>query len=214
MKTRNKALVLTLCAVLLVVATVMGTLAYLTSTDSVTNTFTVGKVALTLDEAKVNPNGTLIYKEDGTTPVARVRENAYKLIPGHSYTKDPTVHVTADSENSYIFVKVENGIAALEAATVQGENGYKTIADQIAANHWTQLDGVANVYYQEYTSQGTNKDLKVFENFKIADTASAGDAWNNAANATVTVTAYAVQKDGFNTAKDAWSATFGATANP
>ena len=54
MKTRSKALVLTLCAVLLVVATVMGTMAYLTSTDTVTNTFTVGKVAITLDEAKVN----------------------------------------------------------------------------------------------------------------------------------------------------------------
>lgn len=212
MKTRNKALVLTLCAVLLVVATVMGTLAYLTSTDSVTNTFTVGKVALTLDEAKVNPNGTLIYKEDGTTPVARVRENAYKLIPGHTYTKDPTVHVEANSENSWIFVKVENGITALEAARV--ENGYQPIADQITANGWMILDDFDNVYYKEYTSQGTNKDLKVFENFKIADTASNGDAWNNAANATVTVTAYAVQQDGFNTAKDAWSATFGATANP
>ena len=53
MKTRNKALVLTLCAVLLVVATVMGTLAYLTAeTGPVTNTFTVGKVDIELKETK------------------------------------------------------------------------------------------------------------------------------------------------------------------
>lgn len=210
MKTRSKALVLTLCAVLLVVATVMGTMAYLTSTDTVTNTFTVGKVAITLDEAKVNPNGTPVADAD------RVKANAYKLIPGHSYTKDPTVHVTAGSENSYIFVKVENGIAAFEADTETTEGGYKKIADQITDKGWTALTGVGNVYYKEYTSQNTAADLKVFENFKIADTAGSTDAWNNVnpQNTKVTVTAYAVQKDGFADANAAWTATFGAPVTP
>ena len=55
MKTKRKALLLSLCAVLLVVASVMGTMAYLTSTSAtVTNTFTVGNVGITLDEAPVN----------------------------------------------------------------------------------------------------------------------------------------------------------------
>lgn len=207
MKTRSKALVLTLCAVLLVVATVMGTMAYLTSTDTVTNTFTVGKVALTLDEAKVNTDGTPAANAD------RVKENAYKLIPGHSYTKDPTVHVTADSEDSYIFVKVENGIAALEAAKV--ENVYQPIADQITTNGWTALDGVTGVYYKVYTNGQPEKDMKVFNDFTIADDASTRDAWNNVGSDTkVTVTAYAVQKEGFADAKAAWDATFGATVNP
>ena len=58
MKTKSKALLLTLCAVLLVAASVMGTMAYLTSTDKVENTFTVGNVTITLDEAKVNTDGT------------------------------------------------------------------------------------------------------------------------------------------------------------
>lgn len=204
MKTRSKALVLTLCAVLLVVATVMGTMAYLTSTDSVTNTFTVGKVAITLDEAKVNTDGTPVADAD------RVKANAYKLIPGHSYTKDPTVHVTAGSENSYIFVKVENGIAAFEVA------GDKAIANQIEKNQWNNLKGVTGVYYKEYTSANAQKDLVVFENFEIADTAGSTDAWNNVnpQNTKVTVTAYAVQKDGFADANAAWTATFGAPANP
>ncbi len=196
MKTRNKALILTLCAVLLVVATVMGTLAYLTAqTDTITNTFTVGKVALTLDEAKVDAYGVAVQG------AARVKANAYKLIPGHSYTKDPTVHVAADSENSYIFVKVENGIAALEA---QDNN---TIANQIAAKGWMVLNGVANVYYKEYSSKNTVEDLVVFESFKIADAVSGTDAWNAIdENTKVTVTAYAVQKDGFADAKAAWTA--------
>lgn len=204
MKTRSKALVLTLCAVLLVVATVMGTMAYLTSSDSVTNTFTVGKVAITLDEAKVNLNGTPVANAD------RVKANAYKLIPGHSYTKDPTVHVTAGSEDSYIFVKVENGIAPFEVA------GDKAIAKQIEKNQWNDLKGVTGVYYKEYTSANAQKDLVVFENFEIANTAGSTDAWNNVnpQNTKVTVTAYAVQKDGFADANAAWTATFGAPANP
>ena len=59
MKTKSKALLMTLCAVLLVAASVLGTMAYLTSTDEVENTFTVGNVKIALDEAKVNADGTV-----------------------------------------------------------------------------------------------------------------------------------------------------------
>ena len=198
MKKKTKALMLVLCAVLLVTASVLGTMAYLTSTDQVVNTFTVGKVAITLDEAQV--------KEDGT-PVAgaaRVTGNAYHLLPGHTYTKDPTVHVQANSEDSFIFVKVENGIANYEAGT--------TIAAQIAENGWKPLTGVANVYYKDYTKRAEITDLPVFGNFTIADHANATDGWNNfSAETKVTVTAYAVQQDGFASAAAAWGETFGAT---
>lgn len=198
MKKKTKALMLVLCAVLLVTASVLGTMAYLTSTDQVVNTFTVGKVAITLDEAQV--------KEDGTpvADAARVKENAYHLLPGHTYTKDPTVHVQANSEDSFIFVKVENGIARYEAGT--------TIAEQIAARGWTPLAGVANVYYKDYTKSAEITDLPVFGNFTIADNADAADSWNNfSAETKVTVTAYAVQQDGFASAAAAWGETFGAT---
>lgn len=106
MKTKSKALLLTLCAVLLVAASVMGTMAYLTSTDTVENTFTVGNVKITLDEAKVNTDGTL------ATPAERVKANEYKLLPGHTYTKDPTVTVIKGSESSYVRMKVTFNNAA------------------------------------------------------------------------------------------------------
>ena len=196
MKTKSKALLLTLCAVLLVAASVMGTMAYLTSTDEVQNTFTVGQVQITLDEKDT----------DNSTPDAdRDKANAYHLLPGNEYEKDPTVHVNAVSEDSWIFVKVENGIAAFEAATSTEENGYKSISDQITANGWTALDGVANVYYKPYTKSATGSDLIVFSNFKIADTANDVQGWATL-NATVNITAYAVQKDGFATAEAAWAA--------
>ena len=138
---------------------------------------------------------------DGT-PVqgaARVNENTYKLMPGHEYDKDPTVHVDADSEDSYIFVKVENEITDIEADT-------KIAAQITTTNGWTALDGVANVYYKEY--DGTVKDFVVFENFKIADTVDA-KALESYAGKTIKITAYAVQMDGFTGAADAWGKTFG-----
>lgn len=100
MKTKSKALLLTLCAVLLIAASVLGTMAYLTSTAKVENTFTVGKVEIKLDEAKVNADGIPVEGAD------RVTANSYKLMPGTTCTKDPTVTVKAGSEESYVRMKV------------------------------------------------------------------------------------------------------------
>ena len=100
MKTKSKALLLTLCAVLLVAASVLGTMAFLTSKDEVVNTFTVGSVAIKLDEAKANPDGSLVGNAD------RVKANSYKLLPGHTYNKDPMVTVRKGSEPSYIKMTV------------------------------------------------------------------------------------------------------------
>ena len=63
-KTKTKALLMSLCAVLLVAASVLGTMAYLTDSKDVKNTFTVGNVAIKLDEAKVNTDGTPVEGAD------------------------------------------------------------------------------------------------------------------------------------------------------
>lgn len=189
-KTKTKALVLSLCAVLLVAVSVFTTLAFLKSSDSVKNTFTVGKVAITLDEAKVNEYGV------ADTAATRVKKNTYKLIPGHDYTKDPTVHFAADSEASYLFVKVENGLSAIEADT--------KINAQILANGWAKLDGVDGVYYKKVDANNTSAavDYAVFGSFTLADDADV----SRYADAEINVTAYAIQADGFETASAAWTA--------
>lgn len=202
----KKTLMVVLALVLVIAMSVAGTMAYLTDNDSVTNTFTVGKVDISLDEAKVETNGAPVPNEN------RVKANTYHLIPGHSYTKDPTVHVDADSENCYVFVKVENGISSLEAVK---SDTYSPIADQIIANGWTSLTGVANVYYKTYDAASTAGDkgeLVVFEEFMIAGNADLSKV--NTQTTKIVVTAYAVQADGFNDAADAWANTFGAPAKP
>lgn len=193
----KKTLTVLLALVLVIAMSVAGTMAYLTSSDSVTNTFTVGKVAITLDEADVNEYGQKLndqgkVAEEDDTLAARVKANTYKLIPGHEYVKDPIVHVDADSENSWVFVKVTNGISTII------DSG-KTLDAQIEANHWTKLE--TGVYYKEYTKGQDDKDLEVFESFKL--TGNADVASYNAQ--TIVVNAYAIQKDGFDTAAAAWA---------
>lgn len=187
MKTRTKALLLTLCAALLVCATVLATMAFLTATDSVRNTFTVGNVAITLDEAEVDANGKAV------TPENRVDANQYKLIPGKTYDKDPTIHVATDSEDCWLFVKLENGLVDITGAT--------TIEAQMTAEGWTVIDDTKNIYaYQSIAS--ADADVVVFNTFTLAKDAAVEDY----ETAEIVVTAYAVQADGFTSAADAWAA--------
>ena len=174
----------------------MGTMAYLTSRDAVVNTFSVGSISMSLDEQDVD-NSTAGEND-------RDKANAYHLLPGHTYVKDPIIHIDAASEDAWIFVKVENGISAYEAATA---DGYTSIADQITANGWTALDGVTGVYYKEYTKGQNDKDLEVFAEFKVATNADEVDGWANITADThkINVTGYAVQMDRFeNNPAGAW----------
>jgi len=201
MKRTKKILAMLLCATLLVTGTVAVTVAYLTSTTKVVNnTFTVGKVAITLDEADVTEYGV---KETDS----RVIANKYKLIPGHNYLKDPTIHVgpTEASENVLLFVKVVNGLAGIEAAT--------TIENQMLAKGWEKLTGVANVWYWTGDSDSSkvteipvavadDKDVVVFDEFTLKSDAKV----EGYAAASITIEAYGVQADGFEnkTATEVW----------
>lgn len=189
MKTRNKALLMALCAVLLVTATVLGTMAYLTSTtDTVTNTFTAGKVAITLDETDV---------DDSTPNADRDTANAYTLVAGENYVKDPTVHVQKGSQESWLFVKVDASSFVTNAEVATGSN--KTIAEQMSANGWTLVSGQTNVYAYKETVEAED-DVEVFGKIYVKDGYAGTDV------SAITVQAYAVQASGFATAAAAYDA--------
>ena len=235
MKTKRKALLLSLCAVLLVVASVMGTMAYLTSTDTVTNTFTVGKVEIKLDETDVtNPNGP------------RVKANSYKLMPGTTYTKDPTVTVKAGSEESYVRMKVTfNNAAALMEMLPSAEDFdddadalalAKKLAPMLYLTNYTALDPVwlpdvtmlygdavlANPNYFDYdaandtvtyifyyptTVTATDKDVVLPAVFTEISLPEhvTGEQLAELNNFQITVIAEAIQAGSFKDAADAWS---------
>ena len=188
MKKLSKILLLILCAVLLVTASVMGTLAYLTNTTGpVTNTFTIGSVAITLDETDVDVYGV----KDGDT---RVVENTYKLIPGHEYIKDPTVHVGADSEECWVFIKLNNGLGNAAQITIDTAN-------------WTLVETVNDglVYAYNTTLTAGQSTTALFSTFTFASDADPEDYDGK----TIVLVGYAVQADGFDTAAAAWEAGFG-----
>lgn len=106
---KKKTMALVLALVLVVGCAVGGTLAWLMdSTSTVTNTFTVGDIDITLDEAKVDQDGNFLKGETKVDTLAeadRVMENKYQAIPGKTYSKDPTLTVKKGNEKCYLFVQ-------------------------------------------------------------------------------------------------------------
>ena len=207
----KKKLMTVLALVLVIAMSVAGTYAYLTSADKVVNTFTVGDVQIKLDEAKANPDGSLVANAD------RVKANSYKLLPGHTYAKDPMVTVLAGSESSYVKMTVTFTKAA-ELDAIFAPNG---------ANMTSIFNGYdsANWIYKGNTKD-TENNTRTYE-FWYKDTVEAPDADvaldalfdsitvpGNITNTqlatikgmTITVNAYAIQADGFSTADAAWEA--------
>ena len=223
MKTSMKALTLVLCAVLLVCASVMGTLAYLKfTTQTVKNTFTIGKVEIKLDEADVDEYGAKIANAD------RVTANEYKLLPGHTYTKDPMVTVLANSEDSYIRMLVTvgwkedythpNGKTAMEVLqtvfpewTVDGVFLLENLINGWNPTMWKYTSYSNGTYEFRYfetvnTLNGADKELKpLFTEIKMP-----GNLTNEQIallnNMEIQVVAHAMQADGFADDNAAWAA--------
>ena len=211
MKTKSKALLLTLCAVLLVAASVMGTMAYLTSTDKVENTFTVGKVAIKLDEAKVDTDGTPV------TPADRVKATSYKLLPGHTYNKDPMVTVLSGSEAGYIKMTVTfSEASALDAIFAPTGADLTSIFNGYDSTNWiykgNTKDATANTRTYEFWYKETvgapTADVALdalFDSITVPGTIT-NEQLATIEGMTITVNAYAIQADGFANAEAAWAA--------
>ena len=213
MKTAKKAMLMTLCAIILVVATVFGTMAYLTSTDTVTNTFTVGNVAIKLDEAKVGTDGKALTGADAT----RVKENSYKLLPGHVYDKDPTVTVLNGSEASYIKMTVTfSKASALDAIFAPTGADLTSIFNGYDSDNWIYKDNTKDAtadtrtyefWYKEAVGAPT-ADVALdalFDSITVPGSITK-EQLATIEGLTITVNAYAIQADGFDDADAAWAA--------
>lgn len=235
MKSKHKTLLLSMCAVLLVAASVLGTLAYLTDKATVTNTFTVGSVGLKLDEADVKTDGSYESTHD-----SRVQENEYHLLPGHTYYKDPTVTVDAKSEDAYVrmMVKVE-GLESLKNAMPKDKfptfyNGDLFLLQNLCVDDKGNLTWDNNVWaYETFHTEGAYANCYEFryvgndtedpgDGIVVKDEAAAtvlpdlfthitvpGEIDNtqlaHLANVKIVVTAHAIQADGFANDDAAWA---------
>lgn len=209
---KKKLLIMSVAMVLVCAFAVGMTIAYLTSTDRVVNTFTVGNVQIELDEADVDEYGRVPQG----SPAPRVKANSYKLIPGHTYTKDPTVTVLSGSEESYIKMTVtvtksdvlddifaSNGAQLTEIFTGFGSNWeYKSNTED------TENKTRTYEFWYKTTVDAREDAVKLeplFTSIVVPDFIT-GDQLAELQTMTITVNAYAIQADGFANAEAAWTA--------
>ena len=190
----NKTVAILLALVLAIGCAVGGTLAWLISeTKPVVNTFTYGDINIGLKE------------ETGGN---------YKITPGVDITKDPKVTVTAGSEACWLFVKVEEE----NWPTFTDADNKKKVSYSIA-DGWTKGDDTkipANVYYREVgaVTEDTSFNVLKENQVTVSEDLTKGEVDQlKAKSPTLTFTAYAVQKDGIDTADKAW-AKIPTTTNP
>lgn len=209
---RSKPLVLALCAVLLAVGTIIGTVAYLQDTASVVNTFTVGNIHLKLDEAVVDEKGE--PQGDDRTETG----NAYHLIPGQTYTKDPTVTVLKGSEESYVRMLVTINCYD-ELATifddpflpqyfVEGWDNAVWVSTQVISKDASANTATYEFRYFETVTPEKDTDLvldALFDTVTVPNTMT-GEQLATIADLEITVEAHAIQAAGFDTADEAWAA--------
>ena len=170
---KKKTLALVLALTLLVAGVVGGTLAWLTDrTAEVKNTFTVGDINISLTETTTD----------------------YKMVPGNTIAKDPTVTVKANSEACWLFVQVTES------------TDLKDFITYAIAEGWTELqDGV---YYREVPASAADQTFSVLAGNAVTVKSDVTRTMLETAKTdapTLTFQAYAVQKDNVASASDAWA---------
>ena len=172
---KKKTLALVLALTLLVAGVVGGTLAWLTDqTAEVKNTFTVGDINIGLTETTTD----------------------YKMVPGNTIAKDPTVTVKANSEACWLFVKVTES------------TDLKDFITYAIAQGWTALPGVDGVYYREVPASAADQTFSVLAGDAVTVKSDVTRTMLETAKTdapTLTFKAYAIQKDHFATADAAWA---------
>lgn len=210
MNKKVKAIILALSAMLLVVSTAFVTVSFLTSQDTVVNTFTVGNVKITLDEAKVDTYGV----KDGDT---RVEANEYTLIPGHEYVKDPTVTVLKGSEKCYVRIlvtltnidKIDEAFPNADLTTIfAGYDASKWVSNGSVKNGTTRTFEFRYAPNDGIVAKNADADTKLaplFTAFTVPESIT-GDKLATIQGTKMTVVAQAIQADGFETEDAAWAA--------
>lgn len=168
-------------------------------------------MAIKLDEAKANPDGTLVPNAE------RVKANSYKLLPGHTYNKDPMVTVLSGSEPSYVKMTVTFSKAnELDAIFAPGGADLTKIFNGYDPANWTYKDNTTDAAANTRTYEFWYKEAvgapdgdvaldALFDSITVPGSVTK-EQLATIEGMTITVNAYAIQADGFADAGAAWAA--------
>ena len=188
---RTKVVVLLLAIVLVIGCVAGGTLAYLMAKSStVTNTFVAGEI--------------------GTLSLSETTGNSYIVTPGVEIKKDPVVTFNGNNVAAYVFLKVDatgwtaSGTDTTYTYSIGDKQEMKWVLDG-----WTKLED--GVYYKEVAANAGEQSWSVIKDNKITVSSEITKANISDYTKGLTFTAYAIQKDGFNSVADAWTQAKNAT---
>lgn len=215
----KKILLSAVCILAVAGISVMGTLAYLTDSTAVVNTFTMGNVDIKLDETKVDVNGNPVDENGNPTqePVRAEEGNEYKLIPGKEYTKDPMITVVKGSEESYVRMLVTfNCLKELDAIFAPTGAELISIFNGYDEKAWLPAgeteDAAANTityefrYFEPVAAPDADVELDaLFDSFTVPGEFTAENL-KTLEGFTITVKGHAIQAEGFADANAAWAA--------
>ena len=121
----SRAFIALLALVLVIGCVAGGTVAWLVATtDTVTNTFTYGKIDITLTET----------------------ERTYNIVPGVALAKDPKVTVKGGSEDCWLFVKVGQPIAFADGVSYGIADGWTKLEDGVYYREVPKADTDSEYY--------------------------------------------------------------------
>lgn len=218
-KNLTKALLLTLGAVALVCVSVFSTIAYLSESAAVSNTFTVGNVSIEMFESPVDADGQIdpdlkeAFQADTGYTKKTSDGNSYHLVPGKTFDKDPSIYVKADSEDCYIFIKARNQIRPIEDGNMMrdgetADTDALTMKEQLLAKGWKEIYKISadeSLYVYKGTDatlpdddfagvvrkSSSEQKIDLFETFTVDAQADI----SKLGGAKVTITAFAIQGD-------------------
>jgi predicted ribosomally synthesized peptide with SipW-like signal peptide len=182
---KRSILTLVLSLVLVAAVSVGATLAYLTSTQSAVNTFTVGNVTISQTETGGWGNNDPAHPEQYT--------NSTPLVPGVPVSKVPVVTVGATSQSCYVFMKVAFGTGLESLVTLDINPAWHAVG----ASH----PGVYAYYVTGTAAQKVSAGTPLPALFTTV-TAKTGDT-NEDLSATglvktITVSSFAIQSEGIS----------------
>ena len=192
---RNKKNMVVALLAMVSCLSVMGISAYFTDADTVTNTFTVGKISLELQEP------------------GWVEDNAVNILPEQEIKKDPQV-LNNGTNDEYVFLEVvvpyANVQTVADDGTAKAAEDVELFGYEVNTEDWVQVgtaekdtDAKTVTYVYAYAKNGTMTVLSkddttsaLFEYVRLANVAEGQDL--DAVPAEVVINAYGIQTTNLN----------------
>ena len=178
----GRVLVALVAVVLLIGCAAGGTVAWLVSEPAaIVNTFTIGDIKASLAETTKD----------------------YHIVPGVDIDKDPVATVLKNSEDCYLFVKIDEENWPIFTET----DGTTRKVDYAVAAGWTKLED--GVYYREVSKSADDQAFHILKDDKVTVSSSLtkDDLSTVTTQPKLTFTVYAVQRSGVDTPAAAWELT-------